>query len=364
MDRRLPYKYRFSHDLCVDMLYELTDILDKGQESGFYNVSLDIEEEAAKNIRIFPSLSRYNLFEWLENNGFNETVKEMTFISLVKGILFDLINFVYEALSCSERGKISITYALLRKPLRENLHYLEWILSDPKKFVDDFLSKEATEFNLSHVGDKKQVEPVLEKVFARLPEIRVYDLNLIYDLRFNKDYDAGFERHWNQAIHLVTTKKKLATSPRNLNFIFAEETIDDLHKFWHHIYGWLPCLLMYTVDIAYSLMFIAARDLLDEENFSIPGYKADYVRRLIGFLFHIHEKQRFSIREKEFPDLGFSCIHCGFAFPANPAIYYNFFERQKSTCLNCKKEVELLDLDIISFNQETTRDKNCEKSPQ
>jgi hypothetical protein len=338
MNRSLSYKFRFSHDLCVSMLYELIEILDYGQESGIYDVHLDIDKKEIINGLEIPSkLSGVALFDWLERNGFNKEIQKMVFVSLFKGILLDFCNFLFEALNCSEKGKISIAYALLRKPLRENLYYLERMLSDTELFVTKFLFEEATKLNMNHVKDKKQVMFVLEKVLEKLPN-KIYNLDLIYRYRFDKNFDAGLECNWNQAHHLVTTKEKLITPKGNLNFIFAEETIEDLHKFWHHIYHSLPYLLMWTVDIAEALLLVAAEQPLPKPT------TASCIRRGIGYLLHQHERDCFRLNDKEVFDLKLICVHCETEFPPSPVVYYNFFELQKSTCLNCQKEVSLLDI--------------------
>jgi hypothetical protein len=52
---------------------------------------------------------------------------------------------LFEALSCSRKEKLAVTFALLRKPLRENLLYLEWLLADPEELLTRFYSRSIAE---------------------------------------------------------------------------------------------------------------------------------------------------------------------------------------------------------------------------
>ena len=73
----------------------------------------------------------------MEENGYGHIRDEQAYRHLVIALLADFCHFVYEALRCIPR-KLTVTYNLLRKPLRDNLLYLEWMLADRNDFMNRF----------------------------------------------------------------------------------------------------------------------------------------------------------------------------------------------------------------------------------
>jgi hypothetical protein len=99
------------------------------------------------------------LFEWLENNGYKLTVYEIYYKQIFVALLSDYCHFIYEALRTSKRGKLTVTYSLLRKPLKENLFYFEWLLADPREFITNFDSGLIHTIELSkYVPKEKKIE--------------------------------------------------------------------------------------------------------------------------------------------------------------------------------------------------------------
>jgi hypothetical protein len=53
---------------------------------------------------------------------------------VLPAVLSDLLHFIYEALQCSRKGKLNVTYALIRRPIQESLYLLESIVLDAAGF--------------------------------------------------------------------------------------------------------------------------------------------------------------------------------------------------------------------------------------
>lgn len=80
----------------------------------------------------------------------------------------------YESISCAQRGKVSVAYSLLIKPLRDNLLYLEWLLADKEEFYQNFLYKDIGFSNVlnyklfSKERNKKLLNQELEILYGRI----------------------------------------------------------------------------------------------------------------------------------------------------------------------------------------------------
>jgi len=76
--------------------------------------------------------------------------------------LADLYQFVTEALICSEKGWLTASYALLRKPFRDNLFYLEWLLAEPDVFTNAFYKQDPEEFSVDKMMRESKVLEIIK----------------------------------------------------------------------------------------------------------------------------------------------------------------------------------------------------------
>lgn len=83
-----------------------------------------------------------------------------------------------------------------------------------------------------------------------------YDAEYMYNLRYEKKNPNGFEQAFELANHLITKHEYYRTNEGNFNFIFSG--IDSKKSQWDFLYGNLPLLLLYILQIesAISRSFI------------------------------------------------------------------------------------------------------------
>ena len=119
----LPENFRFAHDYCLFLHDILVNIVQSGEDARIFTVPVQLRsvEEAQQ----FTGLKEEELWRWLESNGYEEVLREYTYRHAFVALLADFCHFVYEALRCSRKGKLTVTFALLRKPFKENLCYFE-----------------------------------------------------------------------------------------------------------------------------------------------------------------------------------------------------------------------------------------------
>jgi len=268
----LPDQYQFSHKYLLYLNEYLANLLVFGEQNNVYSVFIHPNNE--QHEKEFSQLKGEEIALWLEKNGYKDELEKMVLRTLYPALLWDLYQFFAEALECSEKARLTVTYALLRKPFRDDLFYLEWLLAKPQDFMNIFQDKNPSEFALDKMLREDKVRGIVREAVGKTVKRDSVDPEVIYDMRFNKIIGFSFDAMWNKALHLVTTAKTHSTEHRNMNFIFSDD--EDRSYQWMHIYSFLPVALDYAVDVAESLMYI----MLGNER---PNYYVDFFHRELGF---------------------------------------------------------------------------------
>ena len=256
-ESRLPEQYRFSHDYCLFLYDILVEILKSGEKARIF-ANVEIEFKDAEQAQAFEDASPKDeaLFQWLENNGFDADLDWFTYKHAIVALLADYCQFMLAALRCSEKGNLTVAFALLRKPLRENLFLFEWLLHDSKDFITTFRKTGADALD-ERIRKKKGKLELMHAITTKIKHGSRFNADLMYRLRYEATETHGFERVWNQATHLVTTFKDMETETHNFNFIFSGEK--QRISQWNLIYLRLPVLLDYTVDVVEALVATLAK---------------------------------------------------------------------------------------------------------
>ena len=255
-----------SHNFCFSNHDVLLNLLGSGQKAGIFSQKFLFKNDNDK--QKFDSAT--DVFEWLENTGRNDERREFLKKMVFPAVLSDFLHFIYEALINSRKAKLNVTYALLRKPIQENLFLLEVIAIDP-----DFFAKSLIENPLNLRAEKAGGLDVhtkrISNVLKVIQEEHRFDAQYLAQLRYAKIED-GFDGICNQAIHLFTQHKDIKTEPLNINFIFSGE-YENLTQ-WHFLYSRLPYLLFYVRQLVeYVCSTFAKTD---------PKYLANVERRLMA----------------------------------------------------------------------------------
>ncbi len=336
----LPDIFRFSHDYALYLHNCLAEFIVYGEKMKLFDVkmSFDTKEQSEG----FSGLVGEEIFQWLEQHNKNKVLGELLLKSLYPALLADLCQFVDEALYCSIRGRLTVTYALLRKPLRDNLFYLEWLLADPESLLNTLYYHPPSEMALEKFTTREKAIPIIQAAINRTASSTMFDAEFIYDSRYNRAVEFSFEQLWNKALHLVTTRKYIETEQQNLNFIFS----DDEARWgqWYHIYTTLPYLLYYTAEIADSLMILIMGD-------TRPNFYEALLHRSIGLLLwgqEINKIKNLDSDELEFneviKDYNFECVHCHMIIIPNSESLKYLFEKEILKCNHCHRKNTISDL--------------------
>lgn len=247
----LPTKYRKRHQLMLYLYDILVDMLVKADKYHLSNLSFRFIKEINGEIDLFDELNRQKDLD----------ISEYVYIPhIFFSILRDLNYYLFESLSCIERGRVTVAFSLARKPFQDNLFYLSWILVQPHDFLEKIQYGAPREYDVSNLKGEKEF--VID-LFLKAKESIQYENNfldfskeilnpeLLYDIIYNRKAENSLTSVFDQSIHLVTKNKNYPTEKRNLNFIFSDDKIWD--DFWQLFYEKIPYILIYLVEVAIAI---------------------------------------------------------------------------------------------------------------
>lgn len=342
----LPEEFRFSHEYCFFLHDVLTGILVQGEKAGIYR-SVDIKAKNAEELNSLEGLRGNELIEWMKAHGYKDKAFELYEKRITAALLSDMCHFIYEALNCSKKAKLTVTYALLRKPFRDNLLCLERLLTEPEEFFVWFEKEKLDGLDMQKYPKEIKMK-IIEKVFKEIKYPSALTPELIYGLRYDKEAVYGFDSLWNKATHLITTNKHIKTEDANFNFVFSDS--DSYRSQWEHLYSMLPLLLFYTNQVVEKLVK------------RIIGYTKDNfdfteMKMVIGLALWANQgpwkmnednlsKYVASMKEK----LKFPCPFCKSAIIDCGQDIEKIFSLYKAKCPNCKKVIDV-EKQLASINE-------------
>lgn len=321
----LPKRYHKVNNLCAIIYDQLTDIYKSENYRPLNGTEFNIKKEEDQFIADLQN-GKIDILDWLKTNKRNDDLVTILTKHITMSVVSDFVNFIYESLSCAKRGKMSVAYALLRKPLTDELLILEQILFDPHEFIQRFYhSGDPASYDPSH-GKIDKREIIRNALSKAKPNI-IFTEDLIYELRYDKSSPSGINGISNHALHIVTSDKNYKTPNQNLNFVFW--TKGDMEYYWEHYYYFVPYLLIYSVSIIDGIIFNYLPDQTNEDIRTLKSF-----RRLIGLLIWMDKSK-----------LGSNTFQ--------RKIFKNMSNTIKIECKDCKQFIELTKPDFeLFFNLE------------
>lgn len=328
----LPKEFHQRHNISVVLYDFLADILSKPRYKGLTSTKIPLDKETK---RVINKINKggIHILDYLTNNNRKDEIVTVLTKHVFMSVLHDMTSFIYESLSCARKGKMSVAYSLLRKPLTDELIILEQLLIDKEDFIDRFHFQgtpslyDPSANNLKH--DK--LSSITSKAIEKVGLIGPFFKETVYDLRYNKASISGLNGMMNHAHHVVTADKNYRTEDKNLNFVFSIE--EDYKRYWTHYYHFVPYLLIYTSCI------------VDRLAHGLVKVNSDYgalreFKRYLSMLFWVREtsfKSNKSV-DKFFKLLSKALIvtcKCGNKNKLIEADYRLYFEIDAIPCTKC-----------------------------
>ena len=224
---------------CNDVLVRWLQWIDEYQ---LCSVSINFTNQ--KEMEDFQSIKDSDLLEWLKNNGHKDEMYEINRRHILCSLVTDYCHYMLESFVCASKMKPAVAYALLRKPLRDNLAYIEWLRVNPTEMIDKLLYADPNEYVLS----KEQKKQHIEKICS---EYQIDRQKGMFVFRYDKNADVSLEKIWNKANHIVTTQNYTKSDKGDLNFVFV-----DADK-WEHLtsyyYSVVPLIMSYALELIVSM---------------------------------------------------------------------------------------------------------------
>lgn len=280
---RVPKQYHFINNICAYIYDQLTEVLSDPFYIEMSNSNVEFGDD--DKLREAFNKNEENALDILKDAGRNDDIEIIVTKHVVMSIVADMVNFVYESITVAKKCKMSVAYALLRKPFTDQLLILEQILGDRKDFINRyFFDGDPQKYDPSARGlDKKAI---IDKALAKLNSV-IFQSDIIYKLRYDKAFDIGINAFTNHALHIVTSDKNYRTENQGLNFTFPLDD-DDIEDYFDHYYHATSILLIYTASIIDRIVFdlIVNKDSRREQK--------TFSRFLASVMLYDDEKRSFS----------------------------------------------------------------------
>jgi hypothetical protein len=335
--RHLPPRFDVAHAVAFFFNDQLAALVRDLEASGALSMSIDLPEQERASLEAMEDGAP--VFDWLITNGRLDIVNDLTYRQLT-AVVADACHFLSESLISSGKGKTTVAYSLLRKPLKESLLLLEWLSVEPDAFLAKFHGVTTDGYVLNRLSEPERRRVIDESV--KRVNARGITSDLLWLIRFDKNYSNSLETLWTKATHLVTTVKASATEPGNLNFIFSG--IDAKEDQWEHYYRIVPMVLYYFVEVAEH---VASRFFSGVEQLRSPRS----LLRALAMLrwaetVEVSDQIKGTIRDslQDLEDLQFQCVSCGETASAPAADPDRFWLRSEMECRTCGRIYDLWDV--------------------
>ncbi len=244
----IPRRHHAEHEFCFHLHDLMVTLLREAELSKAAHVS--IKFSSVQQAKEFETHADGDPITCLQRLGFHDDVKRISINQLCLALFSDMLHFIHEALKALEKRKTTVAFALLRKPLRENLFFAAWMCANEDEFFKKFADSPSDQMESEALPKAKRVQ-ILADAIKQLDFKSFLAADLIYSIIYEKVTDRGFAILFDKAMHLVTSRGlHLRTEEMNLNFIFKNPLDNDVYDF---VYLRLAYLLVFALSVQIAL---------------------------------------------------------------------------------------------------------------
>ena len=243
----IPPELRFAHELCYYFHDEAVRALVEAEAVKADVVTINFPSRVTAD-QFSAIAEKEDTIAALRATGFPDEARRVILNRITMAVVSDCMHHLFEALHCFEKRKIVVAFNLLRKPLRDNLLYLAWMLGDEDDFYAKFTSGDPHFLSGKVVGNHRKA--ILEKALKQTKVADLINSDRLISIIYDRKNRIGLEGYFQHAVHLVTVEHiELKTTPENFNFIFKSH-VDDVY---HVAYTWLPHVLLFLSHVVVTL---------------------------------------------------------------------------------------------------------------
>ena len=244
---------KYTGSLCLDEEYgeilniskELVELLE-----GIYaqNLIHNSKSTTINDIKIIEKLKTVKT-----DDERNAVIKEYKLLyphyikKLFNRLLGDFCLYMYDSLKAIFDFKPQIAFTLARKPLIDDVFYLQYLYKNPNDCIDlvflDNPSEKDTGVKRNREIDKQLSQEITQELG--------YENDIIYDLR-KSDSIYSIKHNCDKSLHIATSKSAIEkTVQGELNFVFMH---DEEIKHYIELYlNAIPIVLFYVVELVLKI---------------------------------------------------------------------------------------------------------------
>lgn len=313
----LPEQFISKHQLLLYFNDIIVDMLIKADE---YDLS-SRKIELSNNQEIPNDID--SPIDWLIENGYKKVAFESTKAHVFFCLLRDFIFYMHESFSCSERGKVSVAFSNSRKPIKDNLFYMCWLLVNSDELISKLLYDEPKTFDVSTINYEFKVEILNEA--AKKVNFPL-DGELLAEIIYDKKSPIGLSGIWDKTLHIITSNRRYPTSVGSLNFIFADEEI--WNEYWETYYDKITCIMTFATEVSIALFEEAAKVDEDTKLFN-------RIIRAIKYDLTYSDDFNADNYKEVFKNISFTCEECTHTFELDDNLIEEFINDYLFTCPSC-----------------------------
>lgn len=324
----IPPELRAKHEYCYFLHDECVRVLREYEKAEAHIVKVKFPSKITA--QAFSRLAETDAIEALKETGFANEARHAMLNTITMAMVSDCLHHIYEALSCFEKRKVIVAMNLLRKPLKDSLVYLAWILGDEAGFYREFTSGNPENISQKKLGNLRT--EIFSKAISQTGTPEIFDASILLALLFDKTHQHSLEKYFQHAVHLVTIKQaELRTSPQNFNFIFKSYADDDLYV---RVYDWLPYILLFMAETVMEL-FNRMQEM-DE-----GARLAFVVRAVFGYslITAAGKAAQNILRDILSDEIG--CGHCNSKLKMTPYNAARILMTESFRCTSCRRVISL-----------------------
>lgn len=159
--------------MCHNLMLSLVK---RANRHDWHSFKINIREEDREK------WEKYDIEYW-RLHGYKKEISQMYYQHTFFSLWSDYLDYTYEANMAASKMKASIAYSLLRKPLKDDLYFLELLEYKGIEFIYEFLEKPIDNFAVDKVNPeekRKIINAVAKDVFSD-----TYG-DILYNIRYSK----------------------------------------------------------------------------------------------------------------------------------------------------------------------------------
>lgn len=220
---RIPIRLHDSYRLCMTLHDEMLMFLRNATKNKSFIIQIPLDND----LKLKLEKSDSHILDWMKENNLDSERSITISLTVLRAVMEDMLSYIFESLEMARKGKMSLAFSLIRKPIQENLFIIEEIILSPDDFVTKYEKEDKSSLNGPTFGngspeekEKSHVERI-GKILDDVSGEKYFNANYIYQLRYNKNSNDSFDSICNKSIHLLTTRPSIRTEYLNLNMVFS-----------------------------------------------------------------------------------------------------------------------------------------------